>query len=69
MKQVCFFQFLPALIQMLIVIPVILPPFLSNHWHVIVVSWYLTILVLVLFIASLSTGSENGGCLDKFVRY
>lgn len=54
---------------MLIVVPVILPPFLSNHWHVIVVSWYLAILVLVLFIASLSTGSENGGCLDKFVRY
>ncbi|CAH3128788.1 unnamed protein product [Porites lobata] len=62
-------RFLPALIQMLIVVPVILPPFLSNHWHVIVVSWYLAILVLVLFIASLSTGSENGGCLDKFVRW
>ena len=61
-------QFLPVIIQLLIVFPVILPPFLSNEWHVFVVTWYLIILVLVLVIASMSTGQENSGYVDKFLR-
>ena len=68
--RVFFFcsQFLPVITQLLIVVPVILPPFLSNEWHVIVVTWYLIFLVLVLVIASMSTGQENSGYVDKFLR-
>ncbi|KAJ7392056.1 hypothetical protein OS493_015002 [Desmophyllum pertusum] len=62
-------RFLPVIIQLFIVVPVILPPFLSDDWHVMVVAWYLTVLVLVLVISALSTGRTNGGYLDKFVRW
>ena len=61
-------QFLPIVIQLFIVVPVILPPFLSDDWHVIVVAWYLTVLLLVLMIAALPTGRKNGGYVEKFVR-
>ncbi|XP_022798353.1 uncharacterized protein LOC111336511 [Stylophora pistillata] len=62
-------RFLPVIIQLFIVVPVILPPFLTNDWHAILVVWYLTIVVLAMVTAALPTAPENSGCADKFVRW